>query len=338
MSLGIKANMIVTRADEALTDDMKEKIALFCDVRKNAIIESRNVDNIYELPLKFQEQGLDSYILHKFGYEDVKVADMTEWSAMIERAKNLKHTVNIGLVGKYVSASDTYLSVSEALMHAGLTHFTKVNVTSINSEDLTEENANRVLGQLDGIIAPSGFGERGTTGKMIASRFAREHQIPYFGIGMGMQTAIIEFARNVLNLEGANSTEFDSETNNPVIILHKHANSDVLGGTLRLGNATCILKEGSIVKELYKQDSVKERHRHRYEFNKDYLSQFEDHDFIISSRSEEDDVVEIVELKGHPFFIGTQFQPEFKSRPNRSHPLFDGFIDAALNFSKDKVE
>ena len=338
MSLGIKANMIVTRADEALTDDMKEKIALFCDVRKSAIIESRNVENIYELPLKFKDQGLDSYILHKFGFDNVKEADMTEWSAMIEVARNLKHEVNIGLVGKYVSAQDTYLSASEALMHAGLTHHTKINLSWINSEDITDENYDRILGELDGIIAPSGFGERGTSGKIIAARYARENNIPYFGIGMGMQTAIIEFARNVLNLEQANSTEFDPETNEPVVVLHKDSNSDVLGGTLRLGNYTCEMKKGSLVQKLYNEKSVKERHRHRYEFNLDYKEQFEEKGFNISAISTEDNVVEMVELSEHPFFIGTQFQPEFKSRPNRSHPLFDGFINAALIFSKDKVE
>lgn len=338
MSLGIKTNMIVTRADEALTEDMKEKIALFCNVRKNAIIESRNVDNIYELPLKFKQQGLDSYILHKFGFEDVGETDMTEWGHMIDRAKNLEESLKIGLVGKYVSAHDAYLSVSEALLHAGHHYNSKVDLVWINSEDITEENSERILGELDGIIAPSGFGERGTKGKVLASKYARENDVPFFGIGMGMQTALIEFSRNVLNLEDANSVEFDENTSEPIIILHDDADSDVLGGTLRLGNYTVNLKKGSLMHELYGEQEILERHRHRYELNHDYCEQFEKHGLILSGYSKEDKVVETLELKDHRFYIGTQFQPEFKSRPNRSHPLFNGFINAALIFSKDKVE
>ncbi len=338
MSLGIKTNIIVTRADEALTEDMKEKIALFCNVRKNAIIESRNVENIYELPLKFQQQGLDSYILHKFGLENETEADMTEWSQMINRSKTLEDCVTIGLVGKYVSAHDAYLSVSEALMHAGHHHNSKVELVWINSEDITEENTERLLGSLDGIIAPSGFGERGTKGKILASKFARENNVPFFGIGMGMQTALIEFARNVLELEDANSVEFDENTPNPIITLHAQSDSDVLGGTLRLGNYSVKLCKESLIYELYNEEIIEERHRHRYELSHDFVEQFESKGMKISGISQEDEVVETLELKGHPFYIGTQFQPEFKSRPNRSHPLFNGFINAALIFSKDKVE
>lgn len=338
MSLGIKANMLVTRADEALTDDMKEKLSLFCDVRKQAIIESRNVENIYELPLVFQEQGLDDYILHKFGLENTKPADMSEWQAMIDRARNVKNEVKIGLVGKYVAAHDTYLSVSEALLHAGHFNDSKIDLVWINSEDITDENSDRILGELDGIIAPSGFGERGTTGKIIAARFARENNIPYFGIGMGMQTAMIEFARNVLGLEEADSTEFNAETKQPVIVVHEDAGEEIVGGTLRVGNYNCVLKEGTLVRKLYNSESVLERHRHRYEFNKEYQDAFEAKGMIVSSVSSEDNVVETIEIEGHPFFIGTQYQPEFKSRPNRTHPLFEGFIKAALIFSKDKVE
>ena len=339
MSLGIKTNIIVTRSDEAITEEMKEKIALFCDVRKSAIIESRNVENLYELPLKFQEQGLDSYILHKFEIDDAPEADMTEWIEMIERAKNLKHNVKIGLVGKYVQVTDTYLSINEALQHAGHHNNSSVDLVWINSEDVTEESVSRHLGGLDGIIVPSGFGERGTSGKIVAAKFARENKIPYFGIGMGMQTALIEFARNVIGLKDANSTEFNEDTKNPVVdVLHEYSQSDVLGGTLRLGNYECVLTEGSLVHSLYNADSVLERHRHRYEFNQDYKEAFEAKGIVFSGISRDKEVVETIELNDHPFFIGTQFQPEFKSRPNRSHPLFNGFIKASLNFAKDSIE
>ncbi|NLW15447.1 MAG: C26 family cysteine hydrolase domain-containing family, partial [Erysipelothrix sp.] len=234
---------------------------------------------------------------------------------------------------------DTYLSVSEALTHAGHVHDSKVELVWINSEDITEENTERVLKDLDGIIAPSGFGERGTKGKILAAKYARENNVPYFGIGMGMQTAIIEFARNVLNLENAHSTEFDADTKYPVVVgLDQHANSDFLGGTLRLGNYECVLEEGSLIKKLYAEASVLERHRHRYEFNNKYRELFEENGFVFSANTPDNEVVEAVELSTHPFYIGTQYQPEFKSRPNRPHPLFKGFIHAALIFSKDKVE
>ncbi|HZJ87457.1 MAG TPA: CTP synthase [Erysipelothrix sp.] len=338
MSLGIKTNMIVTRSDEALTEDMKNKIALFCNVRKNAIVESRNVDNIYELPLKFQQQGLDSYILHKFGYEDVPEANMEEWEAMINRTKSLTENVKIGLVGKYVSAHDAYLSVSEALYHAGHHHNASVELVWINSEDITLENSKRILGELDGIIAPSGFGERGTTGKILTAKYARENNIPFFGIGMGMQTAMIEFARNVVGIEDATSLEFDPNTPNPLFKLFDEENSEVIGGTLRLGNCSIDLKENTLIKDLYNEETIAERHRHRYAFNNEYKEALEAKGLIISGVSPEDNVVETFEIRNHDFFIGTQFQPEFKSRPNRSHKLFNGFIEAALIYSKNKVE
>ena len=338
MSLGIKTNIIVTRADEGLTEDMKEKIALFCNVRKNAIIESRNVDNIFELPLSFQQQGLDTYILHKFGYTDLPEANMEEWENMIDRAKNLKHNVKIGLVGKYVSAHDAYLSVSEALYHAGHVYDAKVELVWINSEDITHENSDRILGELDGIIAPSGFGERGTSGKILASQYARENKVPFFGIGMGMQTALIEFARHVIGIENANSVEFDENTSEPIIVIYDNSNTEVLGGTLRLGNFNIDLKEGSLANKLYETRNIDERHRHRYVFNTDYQAQFEANGLVISGVSTQDGVVEVLELKDHPFYLATQYQPEFKSRPNRAHPLFKGFIEAALIFAKDNVK
>lgn len=339
MSLGIKTNIIVTRSDEPVTDEMREKIALFCDVSKNAIVESRNVENLYELPLSFQEQGLDTYILHKFGITDAPEADMSEWIAMLHRSRNLKHKIKIALVGKYVQLKDAYLSGAEALLHSGHFHETEVDVLWINSEDITAESVERHLGGCDGIIVPSGFGSRGTEGMMVTARFARENNVPYFGIGMGMQTALIEFGRNVCGLEGANSIEFNETTEFPVITpLEEYVNVKNLGGTLRLGNYPIQLEKDSLAHEIYNEDTIFERHRHRYEFNNLYRENFIEHGMKFSGVSPNGQVVEIVELKDHPFFVGSQFQPEFKSRPNNSHPLFNRFIEASLNFSKNRVK
>lgn len=338
MSLGIKTNIIVTRCEEPLTDDMKEKIALFCDVSLNAIVESRNAENLYELPIKFQEQGLDSYILHKFGL-DAPEADMSEWIEMLERSRNLKHKVKLGLVGKYVQLKDAYLSGAEAIQHAAHSISVDAHVEWINSEDITPDNLDTYLKDLDGIIVPSGFGARGTEGMILVSEYARNNHVPYFGIGMGMQAAIIDFARNVCNLEAANSTEFDPKTPYPVVtLIDDEINHKLLGGTLRLGNFPVQLSKDSVVQKLYDEDSIFERHRHRYEFNNQYRDNFIENGFVFSGLSPNGQIVETVELTGHPFFIGTQYQPEFKSRPNRAHPLFKGFVDAALIFSKKRVK
>ncbi|AZK43729.1 CTP synthase [Erysipelothrix piscisicarius] len=340
MSHGIKANIIVTRCDEPLTQDMKNKIALFCDVNENGIIESRNVENLYELPLSFEAQGLDNYILHKFGLGDLPAADMTEWSAMIDSAKNLQHKVKIGLVGKYVQLHDAYLSVSEALLHAGYACSSEIEVEWIDSAEITAENVTETLKGLDGILVPGGFGLRGVEGKILAAQYARENNVPYFGICLGMQVAMIEFGRNVCDLEGAHSTELVPETNYPVIdLMEDQLQHTDLGGTLRLGNYSCQLDHEGKVYDLYNhEDVIFERHRHRYEFNNKYREQFEKAGVRFSGLSPDGQLVEIIELKDHDYFVACQYHPEFKSRPNRSHPLFYGFVNASLQFAKKRVE
>ncbi len=339
MSLGIKTNIIVTRCEEPLTQEMKEKIALFCDVNINAIIESRNATNLYELPLRFQDQGLDTYILHKFGIDDAPEADMREWVEMIERSKNLEHRIKVGLVGKYVQLKDAYLSVAEAIQHASHQQATDTEIIWINSEDLNVQNVDNLLNDLDGIIVPTGFGKRGTQGMILASKYAREHQIPYFGIGMGMHAALLDIAMHLCGLKDANSTEFDEKTNTSIItMIEPELKIQSLGGTMRLGNHPIQLEKNSLIQKLYNQDSIFERHRHRYEFNNQYRKIIEENGLVISGFSPNGQVVEAVELKGHDFYIATQFQPEFKSRPNRSHPLFYGFINAALIFHKKRVK
>ena len=331
MSLGIKPNIIVTRCDERISADIRKKISMFCDVRENAIIESVNVNNIYEIPLSFQKQGLDDYVLHKLNIQ-APVADMTEWQAMIDRANNLQHRVKIAIVGKYVQLHDAYLSVSESLKHAGYAANSDIDIRWVNSEYLCEENLLEELGEVDGILVPGGFGGRGIEGKIMAAKYARENKIPYFGICLGMQIAVIEFARNVCGLEGANSVEWEETTKHPVIHLMPDQSGVVnMGGTLRLGNWPCKLIDGTKTKDVYKADSVLERHRHRYEVNNKYRQTMEEHGAIFSGLSPDDYLVEITELKDHPWFVGCQFHPEFKSRPNRAHPLFAGFVQAAVD-------
>ena len=338
MSHGIKANIIVTRCDEPLTSDMKKKIALFCDVRENAIIESRNVENLYELPLSFQRQHLDDYVLHKLGI-DLPAADMTEWEDMIARASHLEDTVEIALVGKYVELHDAYLSVAESLQHAGYELSSKINIAWIDSTTITEENMCQKLSKYDGILVPGGFGERGVEGKINAARFARENNVPYFGICLGMQIAMIEYGRNVLGYKDAHTTEINANSSAPIIdLMEDQIHNTNLGGTLRLGDYPCQLVDNSKSKELYKDDVIFERHRHRYEFNNKYREEFEKNGVVFSGLSPDGQLVEIVELPEHDYFVACQFHPEFKSRPNRSHPLFYGFVNASLQNQKKRVK
>ena len=338
MSHGIKANIIVTRCDEPLTSDMKKKIALFCDVRENAIIESRNVENLYELPLSFQRQHLDDYVLHKLGI-DLPAADMTEWEDMIARASHLEDTVEIALVGKYVELHDAYLSVAESLQHAGYELSSKINIAWIDSTTITEENMCQKLSKYDGILVPGGFGERGVEGKINAARFARENNVPYFGICLGMQIAMIEYGRNVLGYKDAHTTEINANSSAPIIdLMEDQIHNTNLGGTLRLGDYPCQLVDNSKSKELYKDDVIFERHRHRYEFNNKYRDEFEKSGVLFSGLSPDGQLVEIVELPEHDYFVACQFHPEFKSRPNRSHPLFYGFVNASLQNQKKRVK
>ena len=332
MSNGIKTDIFVIRSDGEITESIKRKISLFCDVPVEAIVQSKNVDLIYEVPLVFKEQGLDKYIMEKLHLEP-KVADTEAWEKMVERFKSANKEVTIGLVGKYVELHDAYLSVIQALYDAGYENGAKVNIKWINAEELEDENkVEENLGGIDGIIVPGGFGSRGTDGMIRASKYARENNVPYFGICYGMQIVLIDIARNVLGLEGANSTEIDPDTQYPIIsLLENQENIDELGGTLRLGNYECTLKENTKVRELYGQEKILERHRHRYEFNNDFKEQLEKSGAVFSGINEEKNLAEIIELKDHRSFFACQFHPEFKSRPNKIHPLFNGFIKAAID-------
>lgn len=328
MSNGIKTNVIITRSNGVITRSVREKISLFCDVPVEAIVQSENVDLIYEVPLVFQRQGLDQYILHKFGLDHQPPSDGS-WKRMVERFKDTKGKIKIALVGKYVQLHDAYLSVSQALQDAGCENGYCVEIDWIDSEEV--ERNPEILEDHDGIIVPGGFGQRGTEGMIYSSKYARENNIPYFGICYGMQVALIDVARNKLGLKGASSTEIHPDTPHPIIdLLENQKTVENLGGTLRLGNYLCHLEPGTKARELYGEEAIYERHRHRYEFNNDYRGMIRQAGVTFSGIHEDLDLVEIIEIPDHPFFIACQFHPEFKSRPNRIHPLFDGFIRAAI--------
>ena len=332
MSNGIKTDIIIIRSDGEITDPIKKKISLFCDVPVDAIVQSKNVELIYEVPLVFKDQGLDKYILKKLNLDN-EIISQNSWENMVERFKSADKNLNIGLVGKYTELHDAYLSVIQALFDAGYENGAKIDIKWINAEELEDEkNVNEVFKDLDGIIVPGGFGSRGTDGMVLSSKYARENNIPFFGICYGMQVVLIDLARNVLGFKGANSTEIDPDTKYPIIdLLENQEEIDEIGGTLRLGNYECSLQEGSKARSLYNEEKVFERHRHRYEFNNDYKEDLEKAGVVFSGINEELNLVEIVELKEHKHFIACQFHPEFKSRPNRIHPLFDGFVKSCIN-------
>lgn len=338
-SIGIQPDIIVCRTVEKLSDDMKKKIGMFCDVEPEAVINNLTADSIYEVPLLMEQEGLDHIALKKLGLEDRPV-DLEDWKAMVERMTTAKKEVEIALVGKYVRLHDAYLSVAEALSHAGYAMGAKVNIRWINSETLEEEkpDLNEVFAGIDGIVVPGGFGYRGVEGKIDAIRYARENKIPFLGLCLGMQCAVIEFARNVCHMECANSSEFIPDTKYPVIdLMPDQEDVTEKGGTMRLGIYPCKLKEGTKARDLYEnQEIVYERHRHRYEVSNEFRPQMEAAGLVISGTSPDDRLVEIIELKDHPYFAATQAHPEFKSRPNRPHPLFNGFIEAAVKQSGEK--
>ena len=330
MSLGIKPNIIVFRCEEPITDDIRQKISLFCDVNIKAVVESPNVDILYELPLKLHDQGLDDYILYKLNIEP-KVDELSNWVSMIDMMKGIDKEIRVAIVGKYVQLHDAYLSVVESLNHAGYHCGCKVNIEWVNSEEIDEKNLIEKLSNVDGILVPGGFGGRGIEGKIMAAKFARENNVPYFGICLGMQIATIEFARNICGIKDANSTEWDTETTNPIIHLMPDQNNVTdMGGTLRLGNWECALVNETLAKKSYNQETILERHRHRYEFNNDYCELLSNKGMIVSGINPEKNLVEIIELENHPWYVGCQFHPEFKSRPDRPHPLFYGFIDSIM--------
>lgn len=327
---GIQPDIIVCRSEKHIDQELKEKISLFCNVPVEAVISNYDVDVLYELPMMLLDQHMDDLVLDHLRIEAPK-ADMTEWQQLIQRVKGLNKELTIKMVGKYVQLPDAYLSVNEALRHAGYYENSTVHIDWINAEDINDENVGDMLKGADGILVPGGFGQRGIEGMIKAIRFAREEKIPFLGICLGMQLASIEFARHVCGLQDVNSIEFDEMCATPLIHLMSDQTLNDMGGTQRLGNYDCELLKGSHVHELYGKDLIQQRHRHRYEFNNKYKEILEEHGLIVSGKNPERDLVEIIELENHPYFVACQFHPEFASRPNRSEPIFQGFITAACH-------
>jgi CTP synthase len=334
-SLGIQPNVIVVRTEMPISQDMKDKIALFCDIDPKAVIEARDADTLYSVPLALQEQKLDQIVCEHLKLKCGE-ADMTEWKALVNKVLNLSKKTTIALVGKYVELQDAYISVVEALKHAGYAFDADVQIKWINSEHVTKENVAELLGDVDGILVPGGFGDRGIEGKIVATEYARVNKKPFLGICLGMQLASVEFARNVLGLEGAHSAEIDPQTPHPIIdLLPEQKDVEDLGGTLRLGLYPCKLVEGTKAMAAYDNEVIYERHRHRYEFNNHYRQAMEAKGFVFSGTSPDGRLVEIIELKDHPWFVASQFHPEFTSRPTRPQPLFRDFVEASLKFGKE---
>lgn len=329
-SIGIQPDILVCRSEQEVPQDLKEKIALFCNVEPEAVVQNLDADYLYEVPLLLEKEGLASLVCNKLSLSCQRV-DLTKWEQMVQGAKNLKKQVTIALVGKYVELKDAYLSVAEALNHGGLHNNARVDIKWIHSEEITSKNVAEYLKDVDGILIPGGFGHRGIEGKITAIGYARENNIPFFGICLGLQTTVIEFARNIVHLDKAHSAELDPETPYAVIdLMPEQKDIDDKGGTMRLGIYPCKLTKGTKAYEAYGEEVIYERHRHRYEFNNQYRDLLEEKGLVISGVSPDDRLVEMVELPNHPWFVACQFHPEFKSRPNRSHPLFREFIKAAL--------
>lgn len=335
-SLGIKPDILVCRTEQDIPETIREKLALFCNVRKTSVIQNKTADNLYAVPLMLEEEGLAREVCNHLRL-DKYIPDNREWQKMIDDIREIgDESVNIAIVGKYIKLEDSYLSVIESIHHAGFANKVNVNIKLIDSETINSENASKKLADLDGIIVPGGFGNRGIEGKIETIKYARENNIPFLGICLGMQMAVVEFARNVLGLKDANSAEFSETTQNPVIhIMEDQKEIDKKGGTMRLGAYPCILKDGTLAKELYGTEKISERHRHRYEYNNEYKEKFENAGLICSGTSPDGKLVEIVEYRKHPYFIAGQFHPEFKSRPNRPAPLFVGLVRAAKAVSGD---
>ena len=333
--LGISPDIIVLRCDEPITDEsIFHKIAGFCNVKPDCVIENLTLSVLYEAPLYLERFGFSSIVCRELGI-DAPAPDLREWETMVEQIKTRSHTVRIGLVGKYVQLHDAYLSVAEALRHAGFALGTKVDIDWIDSETITEDSCEGILGRLDGILVPGGFGHRGIEGMILAAQYAREHHLPYFGICLGMQIAVIEYARHVLKLKDANSGEFAPNCSNKIIDFMPGQSDEIdKGGTLRLGSYPCLIKPNTTMARCYGELRIDERHRHRYEFNNDYRQQLTKAGLTLSGLSPDGRLVETVELSDRPFYVGVQYHPEFKSRPNKAHPLFHGFIEAALNIAK----
>lgn len=334
--MGINPNIIVLRCDKPLEDSIFQKIALFCNVKPDCVIENITLPNLYEAPLMLEKANFSSVVCRELKIDAPK-ADLKEWEQMVEKIQNRTKEVHIGLVGKYVKLHDAYLSVAEAMRHAGYEYNTHICIHWIDSEGITKENVNQVFEGIDGIIVPGGFGNRGIEGMILSAKYAREHQIPYFGICLGMQIAVIEYARNVVGIQDAHSGEFDEQCAHKVIDFMPGQSDDIdKGGTLRLGSYPCKIKENTKMEQCYGKREISERHRHRYEFNNEYRELLIGAGLVLSGTSPDGLLVETVEVPEHPFYVGVQFHPEFKSRPTHPHPLFKGFILASVNYAEEK--
>lgn len=337
MESGVRADILVCRTEHHLSDELRTKLALFCNVKKEAVIESIDASTIYDVPNLMLEEGLDTITLQKLNLTSKTEPDLTRWNQFLNRHKNPKRTVNIGLIGKYVELQDSYKSILESFIHAGAELEVKVKVIPIHSEFIDESLIKNNIAGLDGILVAPGFGERGIEGKIEAVKYAREHKIPFFGICLGMQMAVIDYARNVLGLKDANSTEMNENTPQPVIdLMDEQKNIVDKGGTMRLGSWKCKLTPGSIVAEAYQTNEIEERHRHRYEYNNAYKEQLEKSGLQTTGINPETGLVEIIELKNHPWFVGVQYHPEYKSTVANPHPLFVAFVNAAAIYNKSK--
>ncbi len=345
-SIGIQPDCLICRTDQIIPENVKKKIALFTNVEESAIISAIDVDSIYKIPKVLHEQNLDEIVIKKFNL-DLPQANLTEWHNVVDAIDNSDNEVNIAMVGKYIGLADSYKSLSEALIHAGIKTRTKINIVYVDSEEI-EKNGSECLQNVDAILVPGGFGNRGIEGKISTVKYARENRLPYLGICLGMQVAVIEIARNLAGLKNSDSTEFNKNTDHPVIALitewqdangtqEKRSKGSDLGGTMRLGGQDCKLIEGSLVRDLYKSDSVVERHRHRYEFNNKYKEKLESAGMSIAGYSVDEELVEIIEIPKHPWFVGCQFHPEFTSTPRDGHPLFTSFIEAALKYKESDL-
>jgi len=329
--IGIQPNILVCRTDHPLDAGLRDKLSMFCNVPVKAVVECADVANsIYELPLALKKEGLDQLVLDLFGLKNPP-PEKNIWDQIVRRLLNPRHEVTIGVVGKYIELQDAYKSVYESITHAGIANNCRVNIVRIDAEDLEKKGGRAVLKGLDGILVPGGFGDRGTEGKIAAARYAREHRVPYYGLCLGLQIAVIEFARNVLRLAGANSTEFDASPRHPVINMMEEQKKIIdKGATMRLGSYECALTPGTRAARAYGVSSVRERHRHRYEVNNAYVDRLQRAGLVVSGLNPRRNLVEIVELRGHPWFLAVQFHPEFQSKPNRAHPLFAAFIGAVI--------
>ena len=344
-SLGLQPDCLICRLEKELPKDEKNKIASFCSVHPDSVISMHDADTVYSIPLLLHKQGVDKILMKSLNIKQSKKPNLTDWERVVQAKLNPKKEVNIAIVGKYVELKDSYKSLNEALDHAGIINKAKVNLTFIDAANINKSNVKKNLSFADAVLVPGGFGERGIEGMIVACKFARESNIPYFGICLGMQIAVIEFARNILGFKNANSTEFNPKTKFPVIGLvtewkDKSGNTEYrddssdLGGSMRLGGQTCILRKSSLSHKLYKDNKIIERHRHRYEFNPEYRKIFNSNGMLISGTSEDGKLVEMIEIKNHPWFIGCQFHPEFTSNPRDGHPLFNNFVSKALKLKR----